>query len=115
AWAPDAAARLGLEAIGGISNPLALAAYQTYAGAVGARGTPLYNFLNAQFVLADKGHPPGDSSLVPVFDSDPNLDVYLNTNAEPRVHLVYRSQIVNGGAEAFGALHTPQFDPATAV
>lgn len=115
AWAPDAAARLGLEDIGGISNPLSLAAYQTYAGAVGARGTPLYNFLNAQFVLADKGKPPGDSSLVPVFDSDPALDVYLNTNAQPRIHLIYQSQTVNGGAEAFGAIHAPQFDPAVAV
>ena len=41
AWTPDAAARLGLEDIGGISNPLALAAYSTYLGAVGSRGTPL--------------------------------------------------------------------------
>ena len=115
AWPPDAAARLGLEDIGGISNPLALAAYQTYAGGVGSRGAPLYNFLNAQFVLANKGDPPGDSSLVPVFDADPALDVYLNTNAQPRIHLVYRSQSVSGGAQAFGALHAPGFDPATAV
>ena len=114
-WAPDAAARLGLEDIGGISNPLSLAAYQTYLGAVGARGTPLYNFLNAQFVLADKGKPPGGSSLVPVFDADRALDVYLNTNGQPRIHLIYKSQMVNGGAEAFAAIHTPQFDPAVAV
>jgi hypothetical protein len=115
AWAPDAAARLGLEDIGGISNPLSLAAYETYAGAVGARGTPLYNFLNAQFVLADKGQPPGDSSLVPIFNDDPSLDIYLNTNAQPRVHLIYRAELVSGGAAAFGALHAPQFDPSGAV
>ena len=115
AWAPDAAARLGLEDIGGISNPLALAAYETYAGAVGARGSPLYNFLNAQFVLADKGHPPGDSSLVPVFDADPTLDVYLNTNAQPRLHLVYRSQIVARRRSCLWRLHAPQFDPASTV
>jgi hypothetical protein len=115
AWAPDAAARLGLEDIGGIYNPLSLAAYQTYVGAVGARGTPLYNFLSAQFVLADKGRPPGDSSLVPVLDADPALDVYLNTNAQPRIHLVYQSRIVDGGAAAFGAIHAPGFDPADSV
>jgi len=115
AWAPDAAARLGLEDIGGISNPLALAAYQTYAGGVGARGTPLYNFLNAQFVLADKGRPPGDSSFVPVLDTDPTVDVYLNTQAQPRLHLIYQAQWVSGGAQAFGALHAPGFDPASAV
>ena len=113
AWSPDAAARLGLEDIGGISNPLALAAYQTYAGAVGARGTPLYNFLNVQYVLADKRHPPGDSSFVPVYDQDPSLDVYLNTNAQPRIRLVYQAQPVSGGEAAFGAIHVPGFDPAT--
>jgi hypothetical protein len=115
AWSPDAAARLGLEDIGGISNPLALAAYQTYAGAVGSRGTPLYNFLNVQFVLADKGQPPGDSSFVPVFNQDPTLDVYLNTNAQPRVRLVYRARPVAGGEAAFGAIHAPGFDPAVDV
>jgi hypothetical protein len=112
AWSPDAAARLGLEDIGGISNPLALAAYQTYAGAVGSRGTPLYNFLSVQFVLADKGHPPGDSSFVPVYDQDPSLDVYLNTNAQPRIRLVYQAKPVAGGESAFGAIHAPGFDPA---
>jgi hypothetical protein len=114
AWAPDAAARLGLEDIGGISNPLSLAAYTTYAQSVGTRGTPLYNFLGAQFVLADKGRPPGDSSFVPVLDADPTVDVYLNSNAEPRIHLVYRAQVVQG-AEAFGAIHAPGFDPADSV
>jgi hypothetical protein len=114
-WSPDAAARFDLEDVGGISNPLSLAVYQTYIGAVGARDTALYNFLNAQFVVADKGHPPGDSSLVPVFDQDPTLDVYLNTNAQPRIHLVYQTQAVSGGAAAFGAIHAPQFDPTATV
>jgi hypothetical protein len=117
AWAPDAAARLGLEDIGGISNPLALAAYQTYLGAVGERGSPLYDFLNAQFVVADKGQPPAraGSGLVPVFDLDPQLDVYLNTGVMPRVSLVYQSQVVFSGEAAFGALHAAGFDPAAAV
>jgi len=115
AWSPDAAARLGLEDIGGLSNPLALAVYSTYAGAVGARGTPLYNFLNAQFVLADKGAPPGDPSFVPVFNEDPTLDVYLNTLAQPRVRLVTEMQVVTSGEAAFGALHAPGFDPERVV
>jgi hypothetical protein len=115
AWAPDAAARLGLEDIGGIYNPLGLAAYDTYAGAVGARGTPLYNFLNAQFVLADKDQPPGDASFVPVFNEDPTLDVYLNTNAQPRVRLVTDVQLVASGEAAFGAIHAPGFDPERTV
>ncbi|MCC7361079.1 MAG: YfhO family protein [Anaerolineales bacterium] len=115
AWAPDAAARLGLEDIGGVSNPLGLAAYATYAGAVGSRGSPLYNFLNAQFVLADKGAPPGDAGFVPVFNEDPALDVYLNTRAQPRVRLVTAVQVVTSGEAAFGALHAPGFNPEQAV
>jgi hypothetical protein len=115
AWSPDAAARLGLEDAAGISNPLELAAYQTYFGAVGARGSPLFNFLNIGFVLADKGRPPGDSSFVPVLSEDPALDVYLNTNAQPRIHQVYTAEIVTGGEAAFGAIHAPSFDPQSAV
>jgi hypothetical protein len=115
AWSPDAAARFGLEDIGGISNPLALAAYDTYRGAVGSRGSPLYNFLNAQFVIADKGVPPGDSRFVPVFADDPAVDVYLNTVAQPRVRLVYQAEVVDVGEAAFGAIHAPAFDPERSV
>ncbi|MCC6188723.1 MAG: hypothetical protein IT318_06785 [Anaerolineales bacterium] len=115
AWSPDAAARFGLEDIGGISNPLALSAYQTYLGAVGPRGSPLYNFLNAQFVIADKGQPPGDSAFVPVFAEDPQVDVYLNTLAQPRVRLVQAVEVVTRGEQAFGAIHAPDFDPEGVV
>jgi hypothetical protein len=115
AWSPDAAARFGLEDIGGLSNPLALAAYQTYLGAVGPRGSPLYNFLNAQFVVAAKGQPPGSSAFVPVFADDPELDVYLNTLAQPRVRLVHAAQVVAGGEAAFGALFAPGFSPEQSV
>jgi hypothetical protein len=115
AWSPDAAARLGLEDIGGISNPLALAAYDTYRGAVGQRGSPLYNFLNAQFVIADKGQPPADSRFVPVYADDPAVDIYLNTAAQPRIRLVYQAALVASGEEAFGAIHAPGFDPEQTV
>jgi len=115
AWSPDAAARYGLEDINGLSNPLALAAYQTYLGAVGARGTPLYNFLNVQFVIADKDRPPADSTFVPVFNEDPALDIYLNTNAMPRVSLVYSATLVPNGEAAFGAIHDPNFNPLVSV
>jgi hypothetical protein len=111
-WAPDAAAPLGLEDIGGLSNPLSLAAYQTYLGAVGSRGSSLYNFLNVQFVIADKGQPPGDATFVPVFDQDPSLDVYMNTEARPRVSLIYTAAVVSNGEVAFAAIHAAGFDQA---
>jgi len=115
AWAPDAAARFGLEDINGIHNPLGLATYQTYLGAVGARGTPLYNFLNAQFVIADKDRPPADNTFIPVFNEDPTLDIYLNTQAMARVSLVLSATSVANGEAAFGAIHASDFDPARSV
>jgi hypothetical protein len=50
-----------------------------------------------------------------VFDEDPAVDVYLNTNAMPRVSLVYSASVVPDGEAAFGAIHAPGFDPASEV
>jgi hypothetical protein len=117
AWSPDAAARHGLEDIAGLHNPLALAAWQTYYGSVDERGSPLYNFLNAQFVIADKGVAPAraGSPLVSVFDEDPLLDIYLNQSAMPRIQLIYDTALVPDGEAAFSAIHALGFDPASMV
>lgn len=114
-WQPDAPAVFGLESITGITNPLALAHYDRYYWSVGYRGSPQYNFLNAQFVVAAKDSPPADSTFVPVFNEDPAVDIYLNTNAMPRVHLIYKANYVSDPQAAFGAVHDPGFDPATQV
>lgn len=114
-WQSDAPAVLGLESITGISNPLALAHYDRYYWSVGYRGSPQYNFLNAQFVVADKNSPPADSTFVPVFNEDPDVDVYLNTNAMPRVSLIYDPVVVESGDAAFVAVHSPTFNPASQV
>jgi hypothetical protein len=114
-WQPDAPAVFGLESITGISNPLALAHYDRYYWSVGYRGSPQYNFLSAQFVVADKNSPPADSTFVPVFNEDPDVDVYLNTNAMPRVHLIYDPIYVDSADAAFAAIHDPAFDTASQV
>ena len=41
--------------------------------------------------------------------------MYLNTNAEARIHLIYQAQVVASGEAAFGAIHAPGFDPRSAV
>ncbi len=115
AWQPDAALRHGLNDIGGIFNPLGLASYETYRGGMGNRGSPLYNFLGAKYVLANKDQPPGDASFVPVFNGDSQIDVYLNTNALPRAQLIDRAQIVHSGEEAWQAIHAPEFEPGGEV
>jgi hypothetical protein len=115
AWQPDAALMHGLSDIGGIFNPLGLANYETYRGGMGNRGSALYNFLGAKYVLANKNEPPGDAAFVPVFNADPQIDVYLNTRAMPRAMLIDNAQIVKSGAEAWQAIHAPEFDPSKSV
>ena len=110
-WQPDAALMRGLYDIGGIFNPLGLANDETYRGGMGNRGSPLYNFLGVKYVLANKNKPPGDASFVPVFDGDPQIDVYLNTNALPRALLIEQAQSVGSGEEAWQAVHAPEFKP----
>jgi hypothetical protein len=116
AWAPDAAARHGLEDIGGISNPLALAVYQTYLGAMGPRGAPRYDFLGVQWIIAAKDQPPADDpDIVPVFNEDPGVDIWLNTAAQPRLSLKYAALAVPDGESAFAAILAPGFDPVRQV
>ena len=115
AWQPDAALMHRLNDIGGIFNPLGLASYETYRGGMGNRGSPLYNFLGTKYVLANKDQPPGDASFVPVFNGDPQIDVYLNTKALPRAQLIDRAVIVQSGEEAWQAIHAAEFDPSKEV
>ena len=114
AWQPDGALFHGLYDIGGIYNPLGLAPYQAYRWAAGDRGSPLYNLLGAKYVLADKGQPPGDQRLVPVY-SGSQIDIYLNTTALPRALFVTREQVASDHGEAWQAIHAPSFDPAESV
>jgi len=112
AWQSDAGAMYGIADISGIFNPLGLAAYNTYFGGMGARGSALYDFLNVKYVLAEKGQPPDDARFVPVFNGDPQMDVYLNTAALPRAMLIYQSILVTRGEEAWAAIHQSGFDPS---
>lgn len=114
-WQPDAPTIHRLEAINGLHNPLGLAHYNTYYWSVGHRGSAQYNFLNAKYLIADKGKPAADASFIPVFDADPHVDVYLNPNAQPRISLVYDAILAENAGEAFAAVHAPDFDPRTQV
>jgi hypothetical protein len=82
---------------------------------VGERGAPLHNLLGVKYILADKGRPPGNERLVPVFDAAPEIDVYLNTAALPRALFVTCPQIVSDHEAAWRAIHAPDFDPTQAV
>jgi hypothetical protein len=114
AWQPDAALVHGLYDIGGVFNPLGVAPYHAYRWAVGERGAPLYDLLGVKYVLADKGKPPGDERLVPVYTENSEMDVYLNTEALPIALLVYDTRVVADHAAAWAALFD-DFDPAQVV
>jgi len=63
--------------------------------------------MGIKYIVADKSAAPGDTSfIVPVYNEDPAIDVYLNTNALPRVMMLYQNQVVDSHDAAFAALHS---------
>jgi hypothetical protein len=116
AWQPNMPMIERLFAARGVYNPLQLANYNVYMGAVGYRGSPQYNLLGVKYVIGGKGEPPGDTTfLVPVFDADPAVTVYLNTLALPRAMVLFNSQVAADHDAAFAATHDEAFDPAHTV
>lgn len=116
AWQPNMPMIERLYAARGVYNPLELANYNVYMGAVGYRGSPQYNALGIKYVIGGKKDPPGDTNfLVPVYDADPNVTIYLNTLALPRAMVLFNTWVVGDHDAAFAATHSEQFDPARTV
>jgi hypothetical protein len=112
AWQPNLPQLEGLYSIDGVYNPLELSNYAVYIGSVGYRGSPMYNLLGTKYIVAGKKEPPGDTSLiVPVFDQDSEVTVYLNTMALPRAMVLHNAQVVADHDSAFVAVHDESFDP----
>lgn len=104
-WQASAAQVDGLYSAGGVFNPLELASHAVLMGSVGYRGSPTYSLLGIKYIVAEKSEPPGDTTFLhPVFDADPNVNIYLNTNALPRAMMLYDSQVVGSQDDAFAAL-----------
>jgi hypothetical protein len=105
-----------LYAARGVYNPLQLANYNVYMGAVGYRGSPLYNLLGIKYVIGGKKEPPGDTNfIVPVLDSDPTVTVYLNTYSLPRAMVLFNATIIGDHALVFDVIHRDDFDPSSEV
>jgi hypothetical protein len=117
-WQPDASLLYGIFDVSGIWNPLELADYRRYWDAVGIRGlrsSRLYDFVNAKYVVGHKDVPLDWDKFVPVFDRDPQVNVYLNTQALPRAILVHQTVAVSDQESAFVQIQEPGFDPASSV
>jgi hypothetical protein len=115
-WQPDTALLYGLYDVSGIVNPLLPRDTARYWDGLGSRSTRLYDALNAKYVIAGKDVELDWSRFVPVFDGDPQLNVYLNTQALPRAWIVHQIVTANDHEEAYARIHAPGFEPAeTAV
>jgi hypothetical protein len=112
AWQPNLPQLEKLYAIDGVYNPLEQANYAVYIGSIGYRGSPMYNLLGTKYLIGGKNEPPGDTAfLVPVFDDDPQVTVYLNTLALPRAMVLHNATVVADHDAAFTAVHADDFDP----
>lgn len=116
AWQPNLPMIERLYAARGVYNPLELANYNVYMGAVGYRGSPLYNVLGIKYVIGGKKEPPGDTGfIVPVLDADPAVTVYLNTLSLPRAMVLFNATVMEDHDAVFEAIHSDGFDPAQTV
>jgi len=114
-WQPDTALVHGLDDVWGVVNPLVLADYERYWEGMGSRSSPLYDFLNARYVIARKDVVLDWDKFELAFDGDPQLNVYRNRRALPRAFLVHQAIAVPDHEAAWAAVHAPDFDPATTV
>jgi uncharacterized membrane protein YfhO len=111
-WQPNLPQMEGLYSIRGVYNPLALSNYTAYIGSVGYRGSTLYNLLGVKYVIGGKEEPPADTTfIVPVYDEDPDVTVFLNTLALPRANVVYNATVLPSAEAVFDAIHEEDFDP----
>ena len=113
-WQPNTALVAGLDDIWGIVNPLVLADVARYWEGIGAAGrsSPLYDFLNAQFVVARKDVTLDWDKFERVFDSTGELAVFRNRRALPRASVAQDVLVVKDQDAAWQAIHAADFDPS---
>jgi len=114
-WQPDTSLLHDIGDVWGVVNPLTLADYDRYWENMGSRSSFLYDFLNAKYVIAAKDVELDWDKFVPIFDGDPELNVYLNHNALSRAFTVHQATIVPDQETAFQVIHQEDFDPSQHV
>ncbi|MCL4299339.1 MAG: YfhO family protein [Anaerolineae bacterium] len=115
AWQPNTALLHGLYDVWGLYNPLTLADTTLYWEGAPPRHTGRYNFLGIKYIIAGKAGAPADGAIVPVFDGDPDINIYLNQDALARALFVSQATIVPNHDAAWQALRADDFNPATTV
>lgn len=114
-WQPDTAMLHNLYDVWGLYNPLTLADTTLYWSGAPPRSTGRYNFLGAKYIIASKAGAPADGNIVPIFDADPGVNIYLNQDAPARVLFVGHGQVVANHDAAWEAIRAADFDPTRTV
>jgi hypothetical protein len=115
AWQPNTALLNNLYDAWGLYNPLTLADTTLYWSAAPPRSSPRYNFLGIKYVIASKAGAPADGDMAPVFDADPQVNVYLNRQTLAPVQFVGQAKIAPDHTAAWQALFNEDFDPTRMV
>jgi hypothetical protein len=71
--------------------------------------------LGVKYIIAGKGGAPADGNIVPVFNDDPGINIYLNQEALARVLFVGQASVVPDHDAAWQAIRATDFDPAGTV
>ncbi len=114
-WQPNIALLHGLYDAWGLYNPLALADTQLFWEGAPPRDSGRYNFLGIKYVIASKAGAPADGNIIPVFNQDPNINIYLNQDALPRILFIGQTNVVPNHDAAWQAVRADNFDPASIV
>jgi hypothetical protein len=110
-WQPNTAMLQRLpDVVGGI-HPLELADFRRYWSGLGSRSTPLYDLLNARYLIGKKGVPLDRDKFELAFDGDPELSVFRNRRALPRAFLVAGAVAAPDHERAYELIHEEGFDP----
>jgi hypothetical protein len=115
AWQPNSAMLNGTYDAWGLYNPLTLADTTLYWSSAAPRSSSRYNFLGIKYIIASKVGAPADGDIVPVFDSDPQINIYLNQNTMAPIQFVGQATIVADHDAAWEAIHADDFDPTKRV
>ena len=114
-WSPASVMAAGFDVPQGTGNPMEIVVYNQFYWGIPHKGMPAYNALGAKYVIVPKGGQPGADGIWPVFLDDPLVDVHLNTNALPRVWLVYRVTPVDTLEAAFATVLSPEYEPVVSA
>ena len=100
-WQPDTGLLHGLDDVWGLYNPLTLADTTLYWSGAPPRNSGRYNFLGIKYIIASKAGAPADGNIIPVFNEDPDINIYLNQDALARAIFVGHAIVVSDHDQAW--------------